>query len=142
MKILFVPSYSDDKNGVQYKRNGDKLEIEGILYDFSNLPDGELINTIPHFRKVERINKQLFAEVIYYVNQNSTQDELFPDWFSPETTKLSTGLVNGNIEWYSDTQKKQDEENRFMNPSRLEKMEMEILNNSFSILMLQLQSMR
>lgn len=87
MQIKYSPQRSDDV--LDYGFNGERITVtlngQTDTFDFTGLPDGKLesIETTLLLNPIisaERINGELFVELLYFHGANATQEELFPTW--------------------------------------------------------------
>lgn len=81
MRISFNPQYRDD--GLILKRQGDKITINGVTLDFSNLPDGgigesEEIPTEFLVGPVRRVNGEIQISIIRPYTDLASVDDAFP----------------------------------------------------------------
>lgn len=127
MKIYLSPYISDKKSLI--KINGEQVQVDDKLYDFTNLPNGALRIATVDILSAKRVNGELHAEVINRLDNTATQDELFPQWQTiGHNDVLDDDLTLVELDWYSDDARVSDELLASLEPTKeeLEQAEFEI----------------
>lgn len=108
MKVYLSPQISDNKSIL--KINGDKVQVNDKLYDFSSLPNGTLRTLTNDVISAKRVDGELHVEIFNRLDDTATQDELFPKWQTVERDDvLDNDLTLIELDWYSDIQKEIDD---------------------------------
>lgn len=88
MRVFFSPQVNDNEK-IKYSFNGEIITVEYKNqideFDFSGLLDGELIGVetilpIEVIISAKRVDGELFVELLNYISENATHEELFPEW--------------------------------------------------------------
>lgn len=87
MKIYLSPQRNNKK--IEYKFEGEKIiaTIGNITdtFDFSSMPDGimqevETILDINPIVSAKREDRELYVELLNFIDENATEEERFPEW--------------------------------------------------------------
>lgn len=123
MEIYLSPQSSDVKSVIKF--NGEKVQVNSKLYDFTDKPNGSLITKTEDIVSAKRTDGKLFVKIVNRLDETATDKELFPEWQVVDNTeKLDEGLVSVELEWI--TQEELDEIENAPKPlSEFEKLRLE-----------------
>lgn len=121
INLLLRPTASVDGTKTVIKINGEHVQIDNRLYNFTDLADGVLRQSVDDIFSAKRVNGELYVAIFCKLDDKATQDDLYPQWqIITRKDELDDGLIVVPLDWYSDDERASDELLNAMQPSAQE----------------------